>query len=81
MDFAHLIDKIDLVGIDADTTVAGNQAFRWVGTAPLTDAGQLGYFTSGTTTIIHGSNDTDTTAEFQIQLNGMKALTDADFYF
>ena len=39
-DFDHLADKIDLMGIDADTTVAGNQAFRWVGTAALTGAGR-----------------------------------------
>ena len=38
-DFDHLVDDIDLMGIDANTTVAGNQAFRWVGTAPLTGAG------------------------------------------
>ena len=42
-----------------------------------TGAGQLGYLGN---TIIRGSNDTDTTAEFQIQLNGMKALTDVDFF-
>ena len=27
-DFAHVADKIDLMGIDADTTVAGNQALK-----------------------------------------------------
>ena len=45
-DFDHLADKIDLMGIDADTALAGNQAFRWVGTAALTGAGEVGYFTS-----------------------------------
>ena len=80
-DFDHLVDDIDLMGIDANTTVAGNQAFRWVGTAALTGAGQLGFFTSGGNTIIHGSNDADAADEFQIQLNGMKALTVDDFYF
>ena len=58
-DFDHLVDKIDLMGIDADTTIAGNQAFRWVGTAALTGAGQVGFFTSGGNTIIRGSNDAD----------------------
>ena len=79
-DFAHLADKIDLMGIDADTTVAGNQAFRWVGTAALTGAGQVGYFTSGGNTIIRGSNDADAASEFEIQLNGIKTLTAVDFY-
>ena len=34
-DFDHLVDDIDLMGIDANTTVAGNQAFRWVELRPL----------------------------------------------
>ena len=62
--------------------MAGNQAFRWVGTAALTGApGELGFFTSGGNTIIHGSNDADAADEFQIQLNGIKTLTVDDFYF
>ena len=81
-DFDHLVDDIDLMGIDANTAIAGNQAFHWVGTAALTGApGEVGYFTSGGNTIIRGSNDTDAAGEFQIQLNGMKTLTDDDFYF
>jgi RTX calcium-binding nonapeptide repeat (4 copies) len=81
-DFGHLVDDIDLMGIDADTTVASNQAFRWVGTAAFTGApGELGFFTSGGNTIIHGSNDADAAGEFEIQLNGMKMLTVDDFYF
>ena len=79
-DFAHLIDKIDVMGIDADTTVAGNQAFRWVGTAALTGAGQIGYFTSGGNTIIRASTDADAASEFEIQLTGIKPLTAVDFY-
>ena len=42
--------------------------------------GQLGYFTSGTTTIIRGSNDVDAASELEIQLTGIKALTVDDFY-
>ena len=80
-DFAHLADKIDLMGIDADTAVAGNQAFRWVGTAALTGPGEVGFFTSGGNTIIRGSNDADAATEFESQLNGMRTLTVDDFYF
>jgi hypothetical protein len=80
-DFAHLTDKIDLMGTDADTTIARDQAFHWVGTAVFTGTpGELGYFTSGGNTIIRGSNDADTANEFQIQLNGIKTLTVDDFY-
>jgi Ca2+-binding RTX toxin-like protein len=79
-DFAVGADKLDLTGIDADTTAAGNQAFRWVGSAAFTGTpGELGYFTSGDDTIVRGSNDTDRTAEFQIELTGLKALTAVDF--
>ena len=79
-DFVHLTDDIDLMGIDADTAIAGNQAFRWVGTAALTGAGQVGFFTSGGNTIIRGSNDADAANEFEIQLTGIKTLTVDDFY-
>ena len=79
-DFDHLVDNIDLMGIDANSSVAGNQAFRWVGTAASPAPGELGYFTSGGNTIIHGSNDADAADEFQIQLTGIKMLTVDDFY-
>jgi hypothetical protein len=79
-DFAHLTDKLDLVGIDTDATIAGNQAFRFVGTAALTGAAQLGFFTSGGNTIVRGSTDGDAASEFEIQLNGSVALTAQDFY-
>jgi len=79
-DFAHLVDKIDLMGLDADTGVAGNQAFRWVGTAALGGPDEVGFFTSGGTTIIRASNDADAASEFEIQLTGIKTLTVADFF-
>ena len=43
-DFVPGQDIIDLTGVDADSTVPGNQSFRWVGKATLTGAAQLGYF-------------------------------------
>ena len=80
-DFDHLTDDIDLMGIDADSTVAGNQAFHWVGSAAFTGTpGELGFFTSGGDTIIRASTDTDSPGEFQIRLTGMKALTVDDFF-
>ena len=35
-DFTHGQDKIDLSAIDANTRVAGNQAFTWRGTGDFT---------------------------------------------
>ena len=78
-DFAHGSDKIDLTGIDADTTHAGNQAFHWVGTAALgTMPGEVGYFRSGGDTIVLGSIDSDSASEFQIQLSGIVNPAAAD---
>ena len=79
-DFDHLVDDIDLAGIDANNAVAGDQEFRWVGDAALTGAGQVGFFTSGGNTIVRGSTDADAAAEFQIQLNGDRILAATDFY-
>jgi Ca2+-binding RTX toxin-like protein len=79
-DFAHLVDDLDLAGIDADATAAGDQAFRFVGTAALTGAGQVGYFTSGGNTVVRASTDADGAAELQVQLNGLVSLTVDDLY-
>ena len=77
-DFAAGTDKLDLTGIDADTGVAGNQAFR--SSDALTGPGEVGFFTSDGNTIVQAGTDADATAEFQIQLTGIKALTATDFY-
>ena len=80
-DFAPGQDVIDVAGIDADKTIPSNQSFRWVGKATLTGAAQLGYYVSGSNTIIRASNDADAAAEVEIQLNGNKTLTAVDVRF
>ena len=72
--------KLDLMGIDADATIGGNQAFRFVGTAALTGAGQVNFFTSSGSTFVQASTDADAAPEFQVQLTGLVALTAQDFY-
>ena len=80
-DFAPGVDDLDLAGLDADTTVAGDQAFRFVGTAGLgTTPGAVGYFVSGGNTVVRASTDADSTAELEIQLTGTKTLSAEDFY-
>jgi hypothetical protein len=70
-----------VTGIDADTTLAGDQAFRFVGTTALSATpGEVGWYSSGGNTIIRGSIDADVQAEFEIQLNGIVSLSAADFY-
>ena len=80
-DFAPGQDVIDVGNIDADSTVPGQQSFRWVGKATLTGAAQLGYYLSGNTTIVRASTDADAKPEVEIELNGSKTLTAADFRF
>jgi hypothetical protein len=80
-DFAPGVDDLDLTGIDADATRAGDQAFRFVGTAGLgTRPGAVGYVVSGGNTIVRASTDADSTAELEIQLAGIVTPTVDDFY-
>ena len=82
-DFVHGQDRIDLANIDADPKQPGDQAFHWLGHGALgTTPGDLSWFNSGANTIVQGSTDTDSAAEFWIQLNGHvgPSLAASDFY-
>jgi hypothetical protein len=84
-DFSHSDgDKIHLGFIDADTTTGGNQDFDLTddqsGAGPFTGvAGQLHYKYANGNTIVEGDVNGDAKADFQIELIGHYALTDADF--
>jgi Ca2+-binding RTX toxin-like protein len=81
-DFSHAQgDKIDLSAIDADTVLAGNQAFSFIGNGLFTHhAGELRFaITSPTTTTIAGDVNGDGVSDFHIVLSGTIALTAADF--
>jgi Ca2+-binding RTX toxin-like protein len=64
---AALGDRIDLTTIDANSLVAGNQAFIWGGSFT---AGHLRYVRG----VLQGNTDADAAAEFEIQLVGSPAL-------
>lgn len=72
-------DKIDLSGIDANSVLAGDQAFTFINNAAFSaDAtGQLRF--DSKTGILYGSTNADTNAEFSILLSGVKSLTIGDF--
>ncbi|MCX7256972.1 MAG: DUF4347 domain-containing protein [Polaromonas sp.] len=73
-------DKIDLLGVDANPALAGDQAFSFLGalTAFTGDAtGKLRF--DATAHILYGSTDADTAAEFAIVLTGVSGLSAADF--
>jgi Ca2+-binding RTX toxin-like protein len=77
-------DKIDLASIDAIATTTANDAFAFIGKSAFSTtnaSGQLRFaYDSGTnSTIVYGSTDADTDAEFSIELTGNIALTAADF--
>jgi len=79
-DFMHLVDKIDLVMIDANAHLAGNQAFSLIKAGAFSGhAGELHALVAAGNTIVEGDVNGDKVADFQIQLNGIKALTAADF--
>ena len=85
-DFAHLVDKIDLKTIDASTTIAADQAFKFIGSVAFHKvAGELNFVktdlagTVNDKTIVRGDLNGDGVADFHIELSGLKTLSAADF--
>jgi VCBS repeat-containing protein len=73
-------DKIDLSLVDANTIVAGDQAFSFLGSGAFTGvAGQLRTETSGTTLFLLGDQDGDGTTDFVVQLWNVSSLVQTDF--
>ena len=84
LDFMQGADRIELSGIDANTSQYGNQAFVLLGQdAAITGAGQLSwsYVTIGgvTHTIVQGNVNSNLAPDFTIDLVGQIALTPTDF--
>jgi len=78
-DFGTGNDVIALNTIDANTTVAGNQAFTWIGGAGFTAAGQLRFVTNGTDGFVLGDVNGDGTQDLEIRLLGVTSMDAADF--
>lgn len=72
-------DLLDLYGIDADSTQAGNQTFAFGGTG----RGHVSVVDSGTDTIVRANMDNDAAFEFQLTIHDgnvrASAYTAADF--
>lgn len=73
-------DRIDLSGVDANATLAGNQEFTLIGSKWLSKAGELGVYqdVNRNTTEIQGYVDNDKKIDFIIKLDGLHNLTAAD---
>ena len=82
VDFTHGLDKINVRAIDADNTVAGNQAFDFLVAEgdDFTHAGQLRFtHVAGNDTLIEASTDNDAEAELSILLKVNVDMTAVDF--
>ena len=70
-DFVSQVDKIDLVNIDANSKVAGDQAFQYIGSAAFSGvAGQLRLANQ----ILSGDVNGDRLEDFRLGLTGVSAL-------
>lgn len=67
-------DRIDVSGIDANSGVAGDQAFAFIGSAAFSAAGQLQVTTIASDTVVRGDIDGDGAADFSIKLTGAPSL-------
>lgn len=72
-------DTFDLSAIDANSTVAGDQAFDYIGAAHFSGvAGQLDISHVGANTYLQGDVNGDKVKDFQIQILGNVSVTDAN---
>ncbi len=81
-DFVSGTDLLDLSAMDANTTILGSQAFRFLGTAALdgsTGTLRYAYDAGRNVTTLEGDIDGDGTADFAIDLSGNITLSESDF--
>lgn len=73
-------DTIDLSRIDADLTVAGNQAFAFIGTVAFSGtAGELRYEAVGDGLLVSADADGDRVADLAVKVRDLAALAESDF--
>ena len=79
-DFQNGLDVFDVSAIDANTGLAGNQAFTYVGSFFTGSAGQLRSFEYLGLTFIEGDVNGDGLADFRIELLGTSlGISSGDF--
>lgn len=82
LDFVKGQDKVDITTIDANSALAGDQNFSFLGAGAFTNvAGQLRFSNNAGDGFTHifGDVNGDGTADFQIRLQGTYTLTTTDF--
>lgn len=76
-DFVSGSDKIHLIEIDANASLAGDQAFAFIGNAAFTAAGQLRTYSNASGNYLAADTNGDGIADFTINLgNSSIAVTD-----
>lgn len=65
IDLERKSDKIDLSAIDANENVAGNQAFRFIGSAAFSDAGQVRF--DAANNLIQANVNSDLVSDLEIE--------------
>jgi chitinase len=74
-------DRLDLRLLDANTKVAGNQAFSFIGTAAFSgSAGQLRYDKAASDTYVYADVNGDKTADFSIRLDDAITISQGFIY-
>jgi hypothetical protein len=73
------LDKFDLTAVDANATVAGDQAFALIKQAPFSKPGQVRWQFVGTITLVQMNTDADLQPEFEVELTNRAALTVTNF--
>ena len=81
-DFNPLVgDLLAFNLIDANETLAGDQAFTFIGAGSFTAAGQIRSFNNGVDTFIELNTDGDITAEAMVRVQGVHAVDASWFVF
>jgi serralysin len=72
------LDKIDLSTIDANSsTTSSNEAFKFIGSAAFTGAGQLRF--DSTTSVLQANSGGTLAADFEVKVVGVTSMQTSDF--
>ncbi|MGV3572521.1 MAG: M10 family metallopeptidase [Ramlibacter sp.] len=80
-DFVRGQDDIDVSTLDAKSATSTNDAFKFIGSSSFSAAGQLRYVWSASKDygVLYGNTDSDSAAEFAVQVAGVSSLSASDF--
>jgi Ca2+-binding RTX toxin-like protein len=82
LDFTRGSDRIDLTGIDANTSESGNQAFSWISASSFDKIeGQLRISEGNGFMVVQGDVNGDGNPEFEIQITGTASIEKSAFLF